>query len=88
MNTTGVEPIPQQLFKKYLIYAREKAHPKLHGMDQDKVAKMYSELRRESMVIIIIINLYCSSQHRERTIFFGYTIVAGTSHIIYIIYKK
>ncbi|KAK2182088.1 hypothetical protein NP493_367g01023 [Ridgeia piscesae] len=49
MNTSGAEPIPQDLFKKYLVYAREKAHPKLHGMDQDKVAKMYSELRRESM---------------------------------------
>ncbi|KAI0232086.1 DNA replication licensing factor mcm2 [Lamellibrachia satsuma] len=49
MNTSGAELIPQDLLKKYLIYAREKAHPKLHGMDQDKVAKMYSELRRESM---------------------------------------
>ena len=61
VNTTGVDPIPQELFKKYLVYAREKAHPKLHGMDQDKVAKMYSELRRESMVIVIKY-LYCSSQ--------------------------
>ena len=54
MNTSGAEPIPQALFKKYLVYAREKAHPKLHGMDQDKVAKMYSELRRESMVGLVI----------------------------------
>merc|ERR1712200_176223 len=35
--------------KKYILYARERVHPKLHDMDQDKVAKMYSELRRESM---------------------------------------
>ena len=49
-NTTNVEPIPQDLFKKYIIYAKEKAHPKLNQMDQDKVAKMYSDLRRESMV--------------------------------------
>lgn len=49
-NTTSVEKIPQDLLKKYIIYAREKAHPKLHQMDQDKVAKMYSDLRRESMV--------------------------------------
>jgi len=48
-NTTNVEPIPQDLFKKYIIYAKEKAHPKLNQMDQDKVAKMYSDLRRESM---------------------------------------
>ena len=45
----GVEKIPQELLKKYNIYAREKVHPKLHQMDQDKVAKMYSDLRRESM---------------------------------------
>lgn len=48
-NTTGVEPIPQELLKKYIVYAKEKTHPKLHQMDQDKVARMYSELRRESM---------------------------------------
>ena len=45
----GVEKIPQDLLKKYIIYAREKFHPKLHQMDQEKVAKMYSDLRRESM---------------------------------------
>lgn len=46
-----MEPLPQELMKKYIIYAKEKCHPKLHQMDQDKVAKMYSELRRESMVL-------------------------------------
>ena len=45
----GVEKIPQDLLKEYIIYAREKFHPKLHQMDQEKVAKMYSDLRRESM---------------------------------------
>ncbi|XP_066943700.1 DNA replication licensing factor mcm2 isoform X2 [Macrobrachium rosenbergii] len=48
-NLAGLEKIPQELLKKYIIYGREKVHPKLHQMDQDKVAKMYSELRRESM---------------------------------------
>merc|ERR1719150_2550611 len=46
----GVEKIPQDLLKKYILYARERVHPKLNQMDQDKVAKMYSDLRRESMV--------------------------------------
>ena len=68
-NTSGVEPIPQELLKKYIIYAKEKAHPKLNAMDQDKVAKMYSDLRRESMVSSslmmkltykILLNLYIS----------------------------
>ncbi|XP_053153412.1 DNA replication licensing factor MCM2 [Hemicordylus capensis] len=48
-NTYGVEPIPQEILKKYIIYAKEKVHPKLNQMDQDKVARMYSELRKESM---------------------------------------
>ncbi|XP_064633421.1 DNA replication licensing factor mcm2-like [Lineus longissimus] len=46
---TDLELIPQDMLKKYLIYAKEKASPKLNQMDQDKVAKMYSDLRRESM---------------------------------------
>merc|ERR1712223_2153999 len=48
----GVEKIPQDLLKKYILYARERVHPKLNQMDQDKVAKMYSDLRRESMIRI------------------------------------
>merc|ERR1712241_654244 len=48
-NLAGIEKIPQDLLRKYILYARERVHPKLHDMDQDKVAKMYSELRRESM---------------------------------------
>jgi len=38
------------MLKKYIIYAREKIHPKLHNMDQDKIARMFAELRKESMV--------------------------------------
>ncbi|XP_029633599.1 DNA replication licensing factor mcm2 [Octopus sinensis] len=49
LNVSGIEPIPQELLRKYVIYAKEKTSPKLHQMDQDKVAKMYAELRRESM---------------------------------------
>lgn len=45
-----VEPIPQDLLKKYIVYSKEKIHPKLHQMDQDKVAKLYADLRKESMV--------------------------------------
>ena len=46
----GDEPIPQDLLRKYIVYSKEKIHPKLHQMDQDKVAKLYSDLRKESMV--------------------------------------
>lgn len=47
---SGIEKIEQDLLRKYIIYSREKVHPKLHQMDQDKVAKLYGELRRESLV--------------------------------------
>ncbi|XP_018409454.1 PREDICTED: DNA replication licensing factor MCM2 [Nanorana parkeri] len=48
-NTFGVEPIPQEMLKKLIMYAKEKIRPKLNQMDQDKVARMYSDLRKESM---------------------------------------
>ncbi|CAL8337662.1 unnamed protein product [Lota lota] len=48
-NSSDVPLIPQELLRKYIIYAKEKIHPKLNQMDQDKVARIYSELRKESM---------------------------------------
>jgi len=44
------EPIPQELIKKYIIYAKDKVKPNLQNMDQDKVSKMFASLRRESMI--------------------------------------
>ena len=42
--------IPQDLLKKYIVYAKQNVHPKLSDVDQDKIAKMYSQLRQESLV--------------------------------------
>lgn len=47
-NTFGVEIIPQELLKKYIVYSKEKVHPRLNHMDQDKVSRIYTDLRRES----------------------------------------
>ena len=58
VNLAGVEKIPQDVLRKYITYAREKIHPKLHQIDQDKIARMYSDLRRESMVIFNFILFY------------------------------
>lgn len=44
-----IELIPQDLLKKYIMYAREKVHPKLNYFDRDRVGKLYSELRHESL---------------------------------------
>ncbi|XP_011305646.1 DNA replication licensing factor Mcm2 isoform X1 [Fopius arisanus] len=41
--------IPQDLLKKYIVYARQNIHPKLTNVDQDKVAKLYAQLRQESL---------------------------------------
>ncbi len=49
-NTFGVDIIPQELLKKYMIYSKEKVHPRLNHMDQDKISRMYADLRRESMM--------------------------------------
>ncbi|KFD47314.1 hypothetical protein M513_11824 [Trichuris suis] len=42
------ELIPQELLKKYIMYARESIHPSLSQVDQDKIAKLYADMRRES----------------------------------------
>lgn len=41
--------IPQDLLKKYIVYARQNSHPKLSNVDEDKIAKLYSKLRQESL---------------------------------------
>ncbi|CAG0912555.1 unnamed protein product [Notodromas monacha] len=46
---SSIEPIPQEMLRKYIMYSRERVRPKMHKVDSDKVAQMYSDLRRESM---------------------------------------
>lgn len=41
--------IPQALLRKYILYAREKCSPKLFQVDQDKVARLFADMRRESL---------------------------------------
>lgn len=48
-SITGVELIPHSLLRKYIIYAREHIHPKLE-FDDERISKLYSELRKESDV--------------------------------------
>uniref|UniRef100_A0A061RCL3 DNA replication licensing factor MCM2 n=1 Tax=Tetraselmis sp. GSL018 TaxID=582737 RepID=A0A061RCL3_9CHLO len=44
----GKEPLPQELLRKYVAYAKECCHPKLQHGDYDKITKVYAALRRES----------------------------------------
>ncbi len=41
--------IDQELLRKYILYAREKCRPKLYQIDQDKVARLFADMRRESL---------------------------------------
>ena len=44
------EPLDQDILKRYIVYAKQNVHPKLNNVDQDKIAKLYSQLRQESVV--------------------------------------
>ncbi|EGN99842.1 hypothetical protein SERLA73DRAFT_53575 [Serpula lacrymans var. lacrymans S7.3] len=37
------------ILRKYIMYAREKIRPKLYDMDEEKLSRLYADLRRESM---------------------------------------
>lgn len=41
--------ISQDLLRKYIMYAREKVRPRLGQIDQEKLAQLFSDLRRESL---------------------------------------
>ncbi|KAJ2673915.1 MCM DNA helicase complex subunit [Coemansia sp. RSA 1085] len=45
----AMDVIPQQLLRKYIMYARENVHPRMSERFSDKVAHLYAELRRESL---------------------------------------
>ncbi|KAG9511286.1 DNA replication licensing factor mcm2, partial [Fragariocoptes setiger] len=42
------EPIRQDLLRKYIVYARDKIKPVLSTQQQDQIAKVYADMRRES----------------------------------------
>ncbi|KAK7206262.1 MCM2/3/5 family-domain-containing protein [Myxozyma melibiosi] len=44
-----ISPIPQELLSKYINYAKQNVHPKLLNIDEDKISKLYADLRRESL---------------------------------------
>ncbi|KAL6409017.1 DNA replication licensing factor mcm2 [Ilyonectria robusta] len=41
--------IPQELLRKYILYARERCKPKLYHVDEDKIARLFADMRRESL---------------------------------------
>lgn len=45
-----LQEIPQELLRKYILYAKNHVHPKISRVDEDKITSLYAELRRESLV--------------------------------------
>lgn len=48
----GLRPksvIPQELLRKYILYAREHCRPKLYQIDQEKIKKLFADMRKESL---------------------------------------
>jgi DNA replication licensing factor MCM2 len=43
-----VEPIPQDLLKKYVIYGRQRVKPQLSDVDKEKLATFYKDVRQET----------------------------------------
>jgi DNA replication licensing factor MCM2 len=41
--------IPQDTLRKYIMYARDRCRPQLHSIDTEKLSRLYSDLRRESL---------------------------------------
>ena len=38
------------MFRKYILYARERVKPKLNDIDEDQIIKFYTQLRKEAEV--------------------------------------
>lgn len=47
-RTEHVQPIDQDLLKYYIVYARKHVHPSIAGVDMEKVANFYKDIRAES----------------------------------------
>eukprot|EP00917_Polyrhabdina_sp_WS-2016_P012483 GHVP01027400.1.p1 GENE.GHVP01027400.1~~GHVP01027400.1.p1 ORF type:complete len:828 (+),score=162.71 GHVP01027400.1:229-2484(+) len=48
IKTIG-DDINQELFKKYIVYARQNIRPIISEIDIEKISRLYSDLRKESM---------------------------------------
>ncbi|KAJ3865653.1 MCM-domain-containing protein [Lentinula novae-zelandiae] len=47
-TTVDEDLIPQDILRKYIMYAREKIKPKLYQLDQDKISRLFADLRHQS----------------------------------------
>jgi DNA replication licensing factor MCM2 len=62
--------IPQELLRKFILYARERCSPKLYNLDQEKISKLFADMRRESLATgayPITVSLFLFPQKRPLT---------------------
>ncbi|KAF9518139.1 hypothetical protein BS47DRAFT_1290112 [Hydnum rufescens UP504] len=64
-TSVDADLIPQDLLRKYIMYARDKVKPKLHDIDTDKLTQLYAHLRKESLATS---SLPITVRHLESTI--------------------
>jgi DNA replication licensing factor MCM2 len=48
-SDSGVELIPQELLRKYILFAKSTVSPRLANIDNNKITSLYLDLRKESM---------------------------------------
>ncbi|PHH77658.1 hypothetical protein CDD82_3400 [Ophiocordyceps australis] len=48
-QSNSAAQIPQELLRKYILYARERCSPKIYDIDGAKVSRLYADMRRESL---------------------------------------
>ncbi|VDO97923.1 unnamed protein product [Heligmosomoides polygyrus] len=46
---TGVALVPQDLLRKYILFARENCHPVLHERHTERLASVFAQMRKQSM---------------------------------------
>eukprot|EP00448_Togula_jolla_P024305 CAMPEP_0170578644 /NCGR_PEP_ID=MMETSP0224-20130122/5565_1 /TAXON_ID=285029 /ORGANISM="Togula jolla, Strain CCCM 725" /LENGTH=890 /DNA_ID=CAMNT_0010901625 /DNA_START=53 /DNA_END=2725 /DNA_ORIENTATION=- len=47
-KASHVQPIDQDLLRSYIVYARQKVHPKIQDIDKEKLANFYKDIRAEA----------------------------------------
>lgn len=49
IESAAQQHIPQDLLRKYIVYARRKVRPQLINVDKEKIVSLYTELRAEAL---------------------------------------
>merc|ERR1712125_245626 len=44
----SVEPLPQDVLQRYIVYARQRVFPKIMDLDKEKLSNFYKDIRAEA----------------------------------------